>query len=119
MWRCFWNGIRNSEVYRKHDYLNKKRIITNLSPSKYYQGERARDSMASRGRSNYTAKVNKYRRPNDIDDEEEGYEILDSEDSDEKEVEKNDESEEENDSTEHLAESYSNEPEHTVNPNIL
>ena len=31
----------------------------------------ARDSMASRGRSNYTAKVNKYRRPNGFDDEEE------------------------------------------------
>lgn len=28
--------------------------------------------MASRGRSNYTAKVNKYRRPTDFDDEEEG-----------------------------------------------
>ena len=28
--------------------------------------------MASRGRSNYTAKVNKYRRPSDFDDEERG-----------------------------------------------
>lgn len=27
--------------------------------------------MASRGRSNYTAKVNKYRRPSEFDDEEE------------------------------------------------
>ena len=38
---------------------------------------------------------------------------------DENEVEENDESEEENDSTEHLAESDSNEPEHTVDPNVL
>lgn len=53
------------------------------------------------------------------DDKEEGYEILDSEDSDENEVEENDHSEEENDSTEHLAESDSNEPEHTVDPNVL
>jgi hypothetical protein len=28
--------------------------------------------MASRGRSNYTAKVSKYRRPNDFDEEDEG-----------------------------------------------
>jgi hypothetical protein len=53
------------------------------------------------------------------DDEEEDYEVLDADDSDENEVEENDESEEENDSTEHLAESDSNEPEHTVDPNIL
>ena len=38
------------------------------------QGESARDLMASRGRSNYTAKVNKYRRPTDFDDgEDDGF----------------------------------------------
>ncbi len=55
----------------------------------------------------------------DDQDEEEGYEILDSDDSDENEDEYQNESEEENDSVEHLAETDSNEPEHTVDPNVL
>jgi hypothetical protein len=53
------------------------------------------------------------------DDQEEGYEVLDADDSDENEVEENSESEVDNDSTEYLAESDSNEPEHTVDPNVL
>lgn len=52
-------------------------------------------------------------------DEEESYEVDEHDDSNENEDEDQNESEEENDSVEHLAETDSNEPEHTVDPNVL
>ena len=51
------------------------------------------------------------------DDQEEGYEVLDADDSDENEVEENSESEVDNDSTEYLVDNDSNEPE--LDPNML
>lgn len=51
------------------------------------------------------------------DDEEEDYEVLDADDSDENEVEENSESEVDNDSTEYLVDNDSNEPE--LDPNML
>ena len=53
----------------------------------------------------------------DDKDEEEGYEVLDTDDSDENEVEEYSESEVDNDSTEYLVDNDSNEPE--LDPNML
>lgn len=55
----------------------------------------------------------------DDQDEEEGYEILDSDDSDENEVEENSESEVDNDSTEYLVDNGLNQKGYTVDSNLL
>lgn len=55
----------------------------------------------------------------DQDEEEEGYEVLDTDDSDENEVEENSESEVDNDSTEYLVDNDLNQKGYTVDSNLL